>query len=345
MDPGRSSRTGDADISWPGPPTEIGGYPALANQLADDMSFPQLPKKAAYVLINNPAKRNALALSVLRDLKAQIESSLTGTSGRLLTLPPFDPAILDKMEAGDEEYAWLLDGAAWRAERAHLPNVLVLRSEGPVFSSGHDLKELAGLSHEEVKETFALCADVMRLIRHSPAPVVCPIQGLATAAGFQLAMSTDYPITLANTPFRLPGATIGLPCTSPSTAISRRLGAGLTYRMLATADTITAGEVGNGAIDIVPVSQWEESTDVNGKAFEKRVADVVAKFADDTAGQPLALGKWAYWTQLGIQGSGGDGYEDAAAWAGRVMALHARAEDAKEGIAAFFGKRKPEWKT
>lgn len=310
------------------------------------MPLPQLPKKAAYLLINNPAKRNALALSVLRDLKSQLETHLTGSSGRLLTLPAFDPSILDKLEAGDKEYTWLLDGAEWRAERGNLPNVIVLRSEGPVFSSGHDLKELAQLSHDEVKETFALCAEVMRLIRHSPAPVVCPIQGLATAAGFQLAMSADYPITLASTSFRLPGASIGLPCTSPSTAISRRLGAGLTYRMLATADTVKAGDVnGSGTIDIVPVSEWEESTDVNGKAFEARTAEVINKLAEETAGQPLALGKWAYWTQLGITGSGGDGYEEAAAWAGHVMALHARAEDAQEGIAAFFGKRKPEWKT
>lgn len=310
------------------------------------MSFAKLPSKAAYLTINNPAKRNALSLAVLRDLRDQLHAHLTGADGELLTLPQFRPEILEELEAGTQQHQWLLDASEWRRLRAGLPNVIVLRSEGPVFSSGHDLKELAQLPHDQVKETFALCAEVMRLIRHSPAPVVCPIQGLATAAGFQLAMTADYPITLANTPFRLPGATIGLPCTSPSTAIGRRLGTGLAYRLLATADTVLAGDVnGSGTIDIVPVSQWAESTDTSAIAFKKRVDEVVHKLAVETAGQPLALGKWAYWTQMGIRGAGGDGYEEAADWAGRVMALHARADDAKEGIAAFFEKRKPEWKT
>jgi enoyl-CoA hydratase/carnithine racemase len=311
------------------------------------MTFPRLPVKAAYLAINNPKKRNALSLAVLRDLRDQLHGYMTSKkSGRLLKLPAFRPEILDDIEAGADEYQWLLSGKRWREEREGLPNILVLRSEGPVFSSGHDLKELAQLSHDEVKETFSLCAEVMGLIRHSPAPVVAPIQGLATAAGFQLAMTADYPITLANTPFRLPGATIGLPCTSPSTAISRRLGPGFAYRMLATADTVKAGDVnGSGFIDIVPVPEHAESSDTAAAAFDKRVAEVITQLATNTAGQPLALGKWAYWTQLGIPGAGGDGYEEAAHWAGRVMALHARAEDAKEGVAAFFEKRAPEWKT
>jgi enoyl-CoA hydratase/carnithine racemase len=304
--------------------------------------FPRLPAKAAYLHLNNPAKRNALSLAVLRNLRDQLHEHLTSKSGRLLALPAFNPDILPELEAGKEEHAWLLDADVWRAERANLPNVIVLRSEGPVFSSGHDLKELAALPTEEVRETFALCAEVMRLIRHSPAPVIAPIQGFATAAGLQLAMTADYPITLASTPFRLPGASISLPCTSPATAVARRLGTGLTYRLLATADTLPASEANaSGFIDIVPDGS---DKDASAAAFEKRVSDVIALLAG-SAGQPAALGKWAYWTQLGIRGSGGDGYEEAAAWAGRVMALHAGAQDAKEGVAAFFGKRAPEWRT
>lgn len=157
-------------------------------------------------------------------------------------------------------------------------------------------------------------------------------------------MSTDYPIALANTPFRLPGASIGLPCTSPSTAVSRRVPAPLTYRLLATAEPILAQDL-QGAVDVVPIPEHAESSDAACKAFEERVDKVVQRLADETAGQPQALGKWAFWTQLGLKGEGGDGYEQAAAWAGRVMALHARSEDAKEGLDSFFAKRKPNWKT
>lgn len=309
------------------------------------MNFPKLPAKAAYITINNPAKRNTLSLAILRDLRQQLRDKLTSPrTGELLTLPPFQPSILEKIEQGHPDYLWLTSAETWRELRQDLPNVLVLRSDGPVFSSGHDLKEIVQLSHDDVKETFRLCAEVMELIRHSPAPVVCRIQSMALAAGFQLAMTADYPIALANTKFRLPGASIGLPCTSPSTAISRRLGNGLTYRMLATADWMTAAEVnGQGTLDIVPVPTADSPDEAN-KALEERVDHVVNRLAVETAGQPLALGKWAYWTQVGMGGQG-DGYVEAAQFAGRVMALHAKAEDAKEGMAAFIEKRDPVWKT
>lgn len=144
------------------------------------MAFPPLPAGAAYLRLQNSARRNALSLSILRSLRQQLIDFNTSPSGKLHILPPFKPEILSKLEAGDEEYAWLLDAEVWNKERQGLPKVLVLRSEGPVFCSGHDLGELRKLSHDETKETFALCAEVMALIRRSPAPVIGVIQGRPT---------------------------------------------------------------------------------------------------------------------------------------------------------------------
>lgn len=320
------------------------------------MRLLRLPAKAAYLHLNNPTKRNALSLSVLRDLRSQLhEHLISPRSGRLLTLPPFQPSILEKLETDSDELRWLVDSSEWRREREGLPNVLVLRSEGPVFSSGHDLKEIAAASHQEVKETFQLCAEIMSLIRRSPAVVVCPIQGLATAAGFQLAMATDFPIALASTRFCLPGMGIGFPCTSPSTAVSRRLPTALAYRMFASAETVTANQL-QGAVDVVPVPEPSDSSDTAAIAFESRVEEVCTKLAE-SSGQAQAVGKWAYWTQLrmplmsdmdasvGDSGDHGDDFEVAAKWAGMVMALHARSKDAQEGIGAFLRKQKPRWNT
>ena len=308
-------------------------------------SFPPLPPRAAYLFLDNPAHRNALSLSVLRDLRNQLQKHNTSpVDGKLRILPPFKPEIASELEAAANndpqtgEYNWLVNAQSWRAERKGLPNVIVLRSKGPVFCSGHDLGELKRLSHAEVKETFAVCAEVMQLIRRSPAPVVGVIQGLTTAAGTQLALTTDIPIARANTSFRLPGATLGLPCTSPSTAVSRKLGPAMTYRMLSMAEAVKAEEM-SGAIDVVDQEDDE--------ALEKRVAEVVSQLAERTAGQPQALGKWAFWTQAGLNGrdTGGDGYEEAVEWTGRIMAIHAKAEDAREGMASFLEKRKPRWVT
>ncbi|KAF4437681.1 Enoyl-CoA hydratase domain-containing protein 3, mitochondrial [Fusarium austroafricanum] len=316
------------------------------------MHFPKLPPSAAYIRLSNPARRNALSLSVLQDLKKQlIDAHTSPVSRQIRLLPSLKPFVLEYLEEAAkgkqtgsdkwERYGWLVSASEWKKERAGLPDVLVLRSEGPVFSSGHDLKELSQLSHGHVKELFRVCADVMGLIRRSPALVVCPIQGLATAAGFQLAMTTDFPIALPDTQFSLPGAKIGLPCTSPSTAISRRFPPAATYRMLATAEPITASEY-PGAVDVVKVSPGENPEE----AFEKRVASVIEQLTEKSA-QQQAIGKWAFGTQLGIGLSnderGLDPYKIAAKWAGRVMALHAKSEDAKEGMSAFLEKRKPVW--
>jgi enoyl-CoA hydratase/carnithine racemase len=316
---------------------------------ADDitMNWPKLPSRAAYLSLRNAQKRNALSLEVLRDLRAQLHKHNTSpVDGKLKILPPFKPGILDELEAvakrgegtGKGEYDWLVHASTWQKEREGLPNVIILRAAGPVFSAGHDLKEVRSLPYEEVKETFALCAEVMSLIRRSPAPVIGMIQGLATAAGCQLALTTDLPVACASTEFRLPGASLGLPCTSPSTAVARKLGNAFTYRMLALAEPVRADKLPGGAVEIVA-----DEPD----ALERRVAQMVEQLAGNTAGQPQALGKWAYWTQVGMNGggSGGDGYEDAVAWTGRVMALHSRANDAREGMSSFFEKRKPDWQT
>jgi len=312
------------------------------------MNWPTLPARAAYLTLNNARRRNALSLSVLRDLKDQlITHNKSPIDGKLKFLPPFRPEVLAELEATStnrktgivdgalEDYRWLTESEVWNEERKGLPNVIVLRSSGPVFSAGHDLGELRSLSYDEVKETFALCAEVMSLIRRSPAPVVGMIQGLATAAGAQLALTTDLPIAVKSTQFRLPGASLGLPCTSPSTAVSRRLGNAFTYRMLALAEPVVAEKLPSGAVDVVE----------DEAALEKRVAEVVSQLAEKSAGQPQALGKWAFWTQAGLKTNGGDGYEEAVTWTGRVMALHAKSADAREGMDSFFEKRPPQWKT
>lgn len=322
------------------------------------MSWPRLPPKAAYLVLNpghntGPANhRNALSVEVLRNLKAQLIRYNTTPTRIPQFLPKFKPSTLNKLEQAHtklptytdhKQHGWLVNSKMWNKTREGLPNVLVLRSEGPVFCSGHDLEEIHGMGHAEASQTFALFAEVMGLIRRSPAIVISVIQGSATAAGAQLALTADLSIACASAQFRLPGASIGLPCSSPSTALSRTLGNAFTYRMLALAEPVRADQLPGGVVETVPED-----------ALESRVAEIVDKLACQTPGQPQALGKWAYWTQAGMIGAkagasqdelGGDGYTEAANWTARVMALQAKTADADEGMMSSIENRKPRWKT
>lgn len=304
-------------------------------------SWPSLPPGVAYLVLDNAKRRNALSKDALLDLKRQLlEYNTSKVTGQVLLLPPFDPNILGELEAAiaspdqrmHQGHGWLIDSSQWQKERESLPSVLVLRSEGPVFSSGHDLGEIRDMSNEQIKELFDLCAEVMSLIRRSPIPTVGAIHGFATAAGCQLALNTDLPIARASTEFRLPGSATGFPCSSPVTAVFQKFGGAFGYRMLSLAESYRADQLPAGVVDVV-----KEDVDL-----EVRVVEVVEKLAKMSP-RPQALAKWAFWTQAGMSGSlaGANGVTDPAAWSGKIMALHLQTQEGRDSVESFF-KRKPQ---
>jgi enoyl-CoA hydratase/carnithine racemase len=308
--------------------------------------FPDLAAGARYLHLDNAGKRNALSVAVLRNLRDQLHASnRSPVDGQARYLPPFEPGILAELEKAfyhpDSEagsaYGWLVHANEWQRHRSGLPRVIVLRSDGPVFCSGHDLNEIHRMSHAEAKALFDLCAEVMSLIRRCPVPVIGAIQGLATAAGAQLALTTDLPVAHASTPFRLPGSSMGFPCISPVTAVSRNVGNAFAYEMFTLSKTYRADELPGRPLQVVD----------DNVPLDQAVSEMVAYYTQRTAAQPHAFGKWAYWTQVGMHAktSTADGYGDAAAWAGTAMALLAQTSDAKEGIGAFLAKRQPSWLT
>src|SRR5436190_2256996 len=98
------------------------------------------------VTLNRPERRNALSLDLMRGLIGCLDSI-----GRN------------------------------RETRA-----VILAASGPVFCSGHDLKELTGRTVIEYREIFDVCSELMLKTQSIPQPVIAQVQGVATAAGCQL---------------------------------------------------------------------------------------------------------------------------------------------------------------
>src|SRR3569833_1993158 len=134
------------------------------------------------------------------------------------------------------------DGAA--ADNA--TRVIVLAAAGPVFSSGHDLKEMArhradgDAGKKAYAGLFTHCSEMMQAIVRNPKPVIAEVQGIATAAGCQLVASCDLAIASTSARFATPGVDIGLFCSTPMVALSRFVGREAAMEMLLTGRMVEA---------------------------------------------------------------------------------------------------------
>jgi len=146
------------------------------------------------ITLNNPEKRNVLSRMALRQL---IER-------------------LDEAEADGEV------------------KCVILRAVGTAFSAGHDLREVIESTDDERRSLFALCTQAMQTIRNLSLPVIAQVQGIATAAGCQLAATCDLVVAAEEAGFATPGIKIGLFCSTPAVAISRAIDSKKTMEMLLT---------------------------------------------------------------------------------------------------------------
>lgn len=207
--------------------------------------------------------------------------------------------------------------------------VVVLRSEGPVFSSGHDLNELVNGDAEDYTAVFEACTRVMEAIRLLPKPVIAQVQGLATAAGCQLVATCDIAVAADTAAFATPGVQIGLFCTTPGVAVARSVMPKKAMEMLLTGRAISAQE----ALEFGLISRIASADEL-----EEQVTQLARQVASASA-HTLALGKAAFYQQIEMDRPA------AYQFASKVMVDNLLADDAKEGISAFLEKRQPVWTT
>ena len=207
--------------------------------------------------------------------------------------------------------------------------VVVIAARGPVFSSGHDLRELADSDREEQTLIFGLCTELMESIRLLAKPVIAQVQGLATAAGCQLVATCDLAVASEDAAFATPGVDIGLFCTTPSVALGRAVLAKRALEMLFTGEPMTAHDaLAAGLVNrVVPADDLERQT----LELARKVASAPAS--------TIAMGKSAFYRHMALD------WPEAYALAQSVMVENLQHTDAKEGIAAFLEKREPKWST
>jgi len=151
------------------------------------------------------------------------------------------------------------------------PKVLIINSEGPVFSSGHDLKELISSNEEKRLEIFKLCSEVNVKIQNLSPVVIAEIQGIAAAAGCQIAASCDLVVASSKSSFSTPGIKVGLFCTTPSVSVGRVISRKRATQMLVTGEQISGATALNWGLinELVDVENIESLEDQKKKNLEK----------------------------------------------------------------------------
>lgn len=210
---------------------------------------------------------------------------------------------------------------------------VVLAAAGPVFSAGHDLREIkarradADQGRGFYDRTMETCSRVMQAITALPQPVIAAVQGVATAAGCQLVATCDLAVASDHARFCTPGVDIGLFCSTPAVALSRAVPRKAAMEMLLLGEMIPAEE----ALRIGLVNRVVAPDQVMPVALE--LAGRVAARSALT----VRMGKRGFYRQVDLPLA--EAYREAAC----VMTDNLMARDAAEGISAFLEKRHPVW--
>ncbi|XP_049330313.1 enoyl-CoA hydratase domain-containing protein 3, mitochondrial [Astyanax mexicanus] len=240
------------------------------------------------IILNNPKKRNALSLAMLNSLREDILTDLDNNNLR----------------------------------------VIIISAQGPVFSSGHDLKELTSAQGREYHTSvFQACSEVMAAIQDAPVPVIAMVNGIATAAGCQLVASCDIAVATDKSTFATPGVNVGLFCSTPGVALGRAVPRKVAMEMLFTGRPITAHEaLLHGLVSkVVSEAHLEEET----LGIARRVCE--------SSRPVVAMGKATFQRQMAQP------RDVAYATATAVMVDNLSLRDGQEGIRAFIEKRRPVW--
>ena len=203
--------------------------------------------------------------------------------------------------------------------------VVVIGAEGNIFCAGADLTRSKGQSNVPKLEN---ADDISFSLRRLHKPVICKIQGSVLAGALLMITNATHAIAAEEVKFSAPEIHRGL---WPFMVM-----AGL-FRVIpkrAGLDFIMRGE----PIDTSKAKQWGLiNQSVPANKLDQTVNKLAAELAN-LAPRTMQFGLKAYEKQDALA------FDEALPYLQEQIAECFQGEDAKEGIAAFLEKRRPNWK-
>tara|TARA_B100000945_G_scaffold103272_1_gene81606 strand:+ start:2587 stop:3372 length:786 start_codon:yes stop_codon:yes gene_type:complete len=205
---------------------------------------------------------------------------------------------------------------------------LEISAEGDVFCAGGDLQTMSGEENETIPDMKGTIADVVKKLRSLCKPVVCRIEGNVYAGALLLVCNSSHAYALDNVTFTAPEIKRGI---WPFMVM-----AGL-FRVMPKRDgldLIMRGEP-------IEADEAQRTGLINAALNKNDFSSYVDNVVNDLSNLPpnaMKKGLNAYNNQEF------DDFEKSMEFLEKEIGESIQSEEAKEGIAAFLEKRKPNWK-
>jgi enoyl-CoA hydratase len=219
-------------------------------------------------------------------------------------------AALDELERNREVRAVILTGAGEKA-----------------FVAGADIAEFEGNSPVDQYRIMS-ARSVYAAADRFPKPLIAAINGFCLGGGCELAMACDIRLAAEGAKFGQPEINLGiLPGGGGTQRLPRLVGLGQAFRLLYTGDLIDAAQALRiGLVDeVVPAAQLMHTA----RALAEKIASK----------SPVALSLIKEAVRSSTRMPLDEGMRHEATLFGLVFS----SEDKREGVAAFLGKRAPEF--
>ncbi len=228
--------------------------------------------------------------------------------------------------------------------------VIIITGDGRAFVAGADISEMKDMTKEKAMAFAKKGQDVFNQMDTYPKPIIAAVNGFALGGGTELAMACDIRVASEAAKFGQPEVGLAvIPGFGGTQRLSRLVGAGKAMELILTGDVISAGAAeGIGLVQkVVPGFKTDENGEVlkneKGRPIPDNgpVMDAAKAMAKKIAKQGPAAVRWA---KEAIYDGLEMGLEMGMELEAELFSRCFETADQKEGMGAFLGKRKAEFK-
>ena len=257
----------------------------------------------------------------------QLENVLVDASGHRATITLNKPDQRNPLGGG--MLADLLSAFRWAREEDEVRVVVLTGAGDKAFCAGADLSSFDA-EQTEVERHLGrhMFVELFVLMQELGKPIVGRINGHALAGGLGLATSCDILVAADNATFGTPEINVGVWAMMIQAVLVRNIGRKTLLEMLLLGDRFDAQEAYRiGLVNrVVPIPELDAAVDEVAGKLEKKSPII------------MRLGRDSFYRTQDME------FRAALEYLQAQLSLVTLTDDTREGVAAFFQKREPEFK-